>query len=199
MEEILDIFTEDGSKVGSMSKKDYYSQDGDVPWIKCCSCFVVDEKEKKILFEKRGNRFLDPGKLDLCSGHVRSGELPQIAMIRELGEELGIPVHLAVNLHNLGEVKVDYTKLSDETNRKKLKCMVSVYALRLQNRQEIQIDHQEVVRYGWLSMEDTRGFIENSMTRMPYEPNLKTDYDQIFDELQNFIDKKPLPRQEKGK
>ena len=104
MSELIDIYTEDGQKIGTVSKKEYYSGNiEDVPWIKCCTCFVIDENGKKVLFEKRGKRFLDPGKLDLCSGHVQSGEVPTQSMIRELEEELSIKENDSRNVHYLGE------------------------------------------------------------------------------------------------
>lgn len=210
MKELLDIFDEREEKVGILSKKDYYSQDGDVPWIKCCSCFVIESSTNRILFEKRGNRFLDPGKLDLCSGHIRSQELPSQAMARELVEELGVDKlfakdagidisdkprinrELAEKLKFLGKVKVDYTKLSDETNRKKLKCFVYMYALKLRSLENIDIDHREVVQSGLLSISDSIGFIENSMTRLPYEKILKNYYDNIFKNLEHYIDASKL-------
>ena len=55
MAELLDIYTENGEKKGTISKKDYYSLKTEAPWIKCVTCFVIDEKNQKILFEKRGN------------------------------------------------------------------------------------------------------------------------------------------------
>ena len=189
MSEILDIFTEDGKNIGKISKKEYYSLDkeSEIPWIKCCSCFVIDRSTNKILFEKRGKRFLDPGKLDLCSGHIRSGEVPQIGMVRELGEELGIQPNIASSIYSLGNVKLDYTQLSDETNRKNLKCFVSLFALKIKDVNDVNIDNKEVVRYGFLSLEDTIGFIQNSMTRIPYEDNLKSSFDPIFENLRKFI------------
>jgi 8-oxo-dGTP pyrophosphatase MutT (NUDIX family) len=188
MSEMIDVFTEQGEKIKTMSKKEYYSLKGDdIPWINCCTCFVIDGKNKKILFEKRGKRFLDPGKLDLCSGHVQSGEAPFQGMIRELSEELAIPEDDARNLHHLGNIKVDYTNLQDETNRKNLKCFVSVYALRMQDISKILKDSKEVIGIGWLNFEDTVGFIENSMTRMPYEENLKPQYDKVFENLKDYV------------
>ena len=189
MSEILDIFTEDGQNIGTISKKEYYSlkENDNLPWIKCCSCFVIDKSTNKILFEKRGKRFLDPGKLDLCSGHIRSGEVPQLGMIRELGEELGIKTGIASLIVPLGNVKLDYTSLSDETNRKNLKCFVSLFALKIKDANEISIDNKEVVRYGFLSLEDAIGFIQNSMTRIPYEDNLKDSFEPIFENLKKFI------------
>lgn len=189
MAELLDIYTEQGQKIGTISKKDYYSwkDPKTLPWINCCTCFVIDDVNKKILFEKRGKRFLDPGKLDLCSGHVQSGEIPFQSMVRELGEELSIPEQDAVNIHHLGNVNLDYTNLEDETNRKALKCFVSVYALRMRDISKIQIDGREVIQKGWLNFDDAIGFISNSMTRLPYDKNLAPQYSAVFEKLNSYM------------
>jgi len=188
MPELIDIYTEDGKKIGKTTKKEYYSGNTqDVPWIKCCTCFVIDDKEKKILFEKRGKRFLDPGKLDLCSGHVRSEETPIQSMVRELYEELSISEEDSRNVYYLGELKIDYTKLKDETSRKELKCFVSAFALKLRDISKIQVDNIEAVSIGWLNLEDTLGFISNNMTRIPYEKELAKDYRKIFYNLKSYI------------
>lgn len=188
MTELIDIYTEEGQKIGRISKKAYYSGNiKDIPWIRCCTCFVIDEKGQKVLFEKRGKRFLDPGKLDLCSGHVRSGEVPTQSMIRELDEELSIKEKNSRNVHYLGELKLDYTKLKDETDRKQLKCFVSVYALKMKEISEIQIDNNEAISMGWLSLEDSIGFISNNMTRIPYDNALAHQYIEIFGKLKEFI------------
>ena len=189
MAELLDIFTEQGQKIGTISKKEYYSWEDqeNLPWINCCTCFVIDDKNKKILFEKRGKRFLDPGKLDLCSGHVQSGEVPLQGMIRELDEELSIGENDSRNVHFLGKMKLDYTNLEDETNRKSLKCFVSVYALRMQDISNIQIDGKEAIQKGWLIYDDAVGFIANSMTRMPYDSTLAPQYSAIFEKLNSYM------------
>jgi predicted NUDIX family phosphoesterase len=195
MQEYIDTFTEDGKKIGSMPKREYYSikkenpeaSKENIPWIKCCTCFVIDEKNKKILFEKRGQRFLDPGKLDLCSGHIRAGEVPEQGMVRELNEELSIDENDARNIHYLGTIKVDYTNLQDETNRKNLKCFVSAYALKMSDISKISIDHREAVSMGWLNYEDSIAFIENSMTRMPYEDSLQPQYNAVFEKLNEYM------------
>lgn len=199
MAEMIDIYTKEGIKIGTISKKEYYSLDGDIPWIKCCTCFVVDQESNKILFEKRGKRFLDPGKLDLCSGHVRSGEVPIQGMVRELGEELNIPESVARNIQYLGKMDVDYTNLEDETNRKNLKCFVSCYALKVKNQSEIAIDGREAINKGWLNYDDSIGFISNSMTRLPYENSLVEKYDAIFDKLRAFMNLKQNKNVQKEK
>ena len=200
MAELIDIFKENGEKVGTISKRNYYSwTDENLPWIKCATCFVIDDKNKKILFEKRGKRFLDPGKLDLCSGHVRSGEIPMQCMIRELDEELSIKQEDSQNLHYLGNVQVDYTQLKDETNRKNLKCFVSVYALKMQEIDKIEIDNIEAINMGFLDFDDAIGFIQNSMTRMPYEESLKLQYDLIFQNLKQYMFQKDKDYEQKLK
>ncbi len=187
---MVDIFTAQEEKVGTISKKEYYNltcAEKDIPWIKCASCFVIDSENKKILFTKRGKRFLDPGKLDLVSGHIRSGEIPLQGMVRELGEEVSIGENDSRNLHYLGKIKVDYTTLLDETNRKPLKAIVSMYALMLRDIEQIKIDHKEAINKGFLDYTDTIGFIQNSMTRMPYEEALKPQYDSIFVNLKDYM------------
>ena len=188
MSELIDIYTEDGENIGTISKKEYYSGNiKNIPWIKCCTCFVIDENERKVLFEKRGKRFLDPGKLDLCSGHVQSGEVPTQSMIRELDEELSIKEDDSRNVRYLGKLKVDYTKLKDETDKKQLKCFVSFYALKMKDVSTIQIDNNEAISMGWLRLEDAIGFISNNMTRLPYNEQLAKDYIKIFDNLKNYM------------
>ena len=78
MTELLDTFDEYGNKTGTIKKGEITSD-----YVKCCSCFVVNGKNQ-VLIEKRGKTVLDAGKLDLCSGHVQSGEVPIQGMIREL-------------------------------------------------------------------------------------------------------------------
>ena len=190
MAEIIDIFTKQEEKIGTISKREYYSltcDEKDIPWIKCVSCFVIDDISKKILWEKRGKRFLDPGKLDLCSGHVQSGEIPLQGMVRELDEELSIGENDSRNLQYLGKIKVDYTTLEDETNRKRLKALVSIYALKLKDVNQIKMDYKEVINKGFLNYDDSIGFIQNSMTRMPYEIILKPQYDMVFENLKEFM------------
>lgn len=188
MSELIDICTEEGRKIRTITKREYYSGNiKDIPWIKCCTCFVIDDNENKILFEKRGKRFLDPGKLDLCSGHIQSGEVPLQGMVRELNEELNISENDSRNVHYLGQLKIDYTKLKEETSRMPLKCFVDVYALKINDISKIKVDNQEAVSIGWLNLEDTVGFISNNMTRIPYEEELKEDYIKIFDNLKRYI------------
>ena len=125
--------------------------------------------------------------MDLCSGHVQSGEIPLQSMVRELIEELSIVENDSRNLQFLGKLKVDYTTLEDETNRKRLKALVSIYALRLRTVDQIQVDYREVIHKGFLDYKDTVGFIKNSMTRMPYERSLEPQYESVLKNLKEYM------------
>lgn len=190
MAEMIDIFTEQGEKIGTISKKEYYSltcAERDIPWIKCVSCFVIDDANKKILLEKRGKQFLDAGKIDVLSGHVRSGELPIQCVVREGGEELKIPQNYAENAHYIGKMKLDWTNVEDKNLRKRLKADVSVYALMLNNASIVKIDGREVEKLGTATFEETLGFFEMNMTRFPYTSKLKPQYDAIFEKLKDYM------------
>ena len=67
-----------------------------------------------------------------------------------------------------------------------------MYALGITDLSKIHIDNDEVVRYAWLSIEDARSFIENGMTRLPYETSLKRSYDMVFKKLDKFLNRDDL-------
>lgn len=76
MLELIDTFDENENKTGTIKKGEHTDD-----FVKCCSCFVINSKNQ-VLIEKRGKTVLDAGKLDLCSGHVQSGEASIQGMIR---------------------------------------------------------------------------------------------------------------------
>ena len=51
----------------------------------------------------------------------------------------------------------------------------------------IQIDNNEAISMGWLSLEDAIGFISNNMTRLPYDEELAQQYKEIFERLKKYI------------
>ena len=104
------------------------------------------KKIKKYFLKNVVIHGIDAGRLDLCSGHVKSGEPPIYAMTRELLEELGIEIEPS-KLNNLGMVKVDYNSLTDETNRRNMRCITYLYGCKISSPEQIKIDKQEVVRH----------------------------------------------------
>jgi 8-oxo-dGTP pyrophosphatase MutT (NUDIX family) len=189
MSEYIDVFTEDGEKIRKMTKQEYYLsvKKEDMPWIKCSTCFVIDNKNKKILFEIRGKTYLDPGELDLCSGHVRTEETPKQCIIRELKEELSLDVNENSNIQYLGNVNYDYTKSENENIRKNFKSFVSVFAFKIEDISQIIIDENETVGIEWKDFDETINCIKNKETRIPYDEEMKNQYELIFDNLKKYI------------
>lgn len=218
MPEMINTYTKDGIQIGIIEKSKYYQNTNPdtQPWIKCVTCFVIDEKTNKILFEKRGMHQIDAGKLDLCSGHVRcneslkqdqslkqskpslQSELPLQCMIRELYEELSIPEDDSRNLKCLGEVAMDYSLLSEERDEHpNLKCLATIYALKMKNISKIKMDGEEVVQMGWLDFDDAIGFVTHNMTRFAYDESSKRAFDNIFDSLKKYMHPELKPKEQK--
>ena len=62
--------------------------------MKKIAAVILENSEGKLLFYKRDNKpnIPFPGYWDLIGGHVEVGEIPEQALIREIGEELGIVI-----------------------------------------------------------------------------------------------------------
>jgi len=188
MPEMLDIFTEQGEKIGRVSKKEYYTYKGDnLPWINGAICYVINDANKKIILQKRGECQSESGKIECCSGHIQSGELPFQCMVRELGEELSIPENYATNIHFLGKIKFDWSNLDEEYLRQPRKVNVYAYALKIPDSSIIKKDNKEVVAVAEATYDEMKEFTENNRMRFPYTSSLKSQYDEIFSQLHDFI------------
>ena len=171
MEERIDTFDEKGNKTGTIIKG---QQTND--YIKCCSCFVVDSKNR-VLVEKRGNTVFDAGKLDLCSGHVQSGEISVQGMIRELKEELGIDeTECYGNIMKMGTVTIDF---------KKFKCFTDVFLLK-RSEETLALQDEEVKGIEYYPIEEVFDLIREGKTRIPYDQ--QTDkFEEIFDKIKQEL------------
>lgn len=171
MTELLDTFDKNENKTGTI-KKGQQTDD----YIKCCSCFVANSKNQ-ILIEKRGNTVLDAGKLDLCSGHVRSGEISMQGMIRELMEELGIEENEAMNIKNIGRLYVDFRKVGGI-----FKCITDIFVLK-RKEDTLKLQDEEVKGIEYYDLEEALDLIRNGKTRLPYDEN----YEEIFENLKEEL------------
>ncbi len=166
MPELIDTFDEYGNKTGIIEKGQNTND-----YVKCCTCFVVNNKNE-ILIEKRGNTVLDAGKLDLCSGHVDSGETETQGMVRELNEELGIKKEEAINIKKIGNLKINFG----------YKCIVSIYCLKISNLDFI-LQNDEVKEIEFYDIEEVFNLIREGKTRFPYDNR----YEEIFSKLKEEL------------
>lgn len=171
--ELIDTFDINGNKKRTIVKGDKTEID---EYIKCCSCFVVDSKNR-VIVEKRGNTVLDAGKLDLCSGHVQSGEISTQGMIRELKEELGIDeAECYGNIKKMGTVTIDF---------KKFKCFTDVFLLK-RREEMLALQDEEVKGIEYYPIEEVFDLIRNEKTRIPYDQD-NEKFEEIFNKIKQEL------------
>lgn len=72
------------------------------------SSIITDSKGRVLILERCKNLFLDPGKYDFCSGHMKGNEAPMQTMYRELKEELGIKKEDIKTIEYLGDIETPH-------------------------------------------------------------------------------------------
>lgn len=179
-EEYYKVYDKSG-KLKRIIAKDEEKNLDEEEWLNGVSCFVVNENGE-VLIEKRVNKGLTPGKLDLCSGHIDGEETKTQAMIRELREELGIEIEEAINV-----IKLDDNPLPLEfvSSNKKKKFFITFYCLKRKTSQ-VRIQEEEIEKVVWLPLEEVLALIRSGRTKFPADFN----YEEIFQKLRDVIDNK---------
>lgn len=172
------VYDKNGKVIDEVNKKDEMNLNSDT-WLKAVACFVLNEKGE-ILIEKRVNKGINPGQLDLCSGHVDINETQTQAMIRELGEELGIEFQEAMNIIKVSQ---DDLKFQIESSGKVLNFFGTMYCLK-RNSSKVNIQKEEIEKIVWLPLEEAFELIKKGKTRFPK----KFDYEEIFQKVRNIRD-----------
>lgn len=198
MNERVLVYTEEGELIGTVDKKNYERLPNKIkfkgkdvePWLKCVTCFLIDKNDKKVAVESRGLDEIDPGELDLCSGHISEGESPIQTMVREAQEEMTMkgytPIEIEKNLIFCGNVKMDFTK--GKINKgKNLRCDASVYAILLDGKDCIETNTSAVARIAWMDFEKVKQKIRNAEFRFPYTEQTAESYEQAFGRIDRVL------------
>lgn len=148
----------------------------DNEWLKGVSCFIIN-KEGKILIEKRANKGLTPGKLDLCSGHVDGNEVSTQTMIRELREELGIPLEESMNVIPLEELDLKF----ENKGTSKRNFFIKFFCLK-RNKDNVKIQKDEVEEIYYVPMEEAFELIRTGRTKFPKDDR----YENIFEKVREI-------------
>lgn len=170
-------YTSNGNEISKISK----SAEKNVKqneWLKGVSCFIVNDKNE-VLLEQRVNRGLTPGKLDLCSGHIDNYEVPMQAMIRELEEELSVPME--DSFLNLRQLKPTDCPLVFENNGKTRNFFITFFCLK-KNFLDVKYQKDEIDNIKWFKMEEVFKMIKTGQTKFPEEFN----YESIFKQVENI-------------
>ena len=171
-------------KSGKLKKLIYKSKEKELnedSWLNGVTCFVINEKGEALI-EKRVNKGLTPGKLDLCSGHVDGEETQTQAMIRELKEELGIQLEEAMNVVKITQ---DAVPLQFKSSGKNKNFFITFYCLK-RNNSDIVFQKEEIDKIVWLPIEETFELIKSGRTKFPKEYN----YEKIFEKVRHICNNK---------
>lgn len=197
--EKLIVYNENKQPIAFISKERLHDlakiklKEGINPWIECVICFVVDPKDKKVAVQVRKDYEKGLGKLDICSGMVKDGEINKTAMMRGLQEEMQMNgyqnIQIANKLAFLGNLKSQFSKKenSEESN---LHCFTSVYAFLVDDKKRINPNEESIQKIKWVNLEDVKNAIRTSMFRFAYTEDNKEVFEKIFENLDSVIENK---------
>ena len=93
MEELVDVFDENGIYLKSCSRKDAHKYG---LWHKASGVIIINSKGKILLQQRSKLKEKNAGLWDMsASGHIPSGETPEESLIREIEEEIGIKTQIS--------------------------------------------------------------------------------------------------------
>ncbi len=150
-------------------------------YIRVVSCFVINENNE-VLIEKRLDEGLNPGELDLCSGHIDKNEFANQAIRRELNEELGIDKEKMGNLKKVIDYEYPISITSGDNIRN---FFTNFYCLKVK-KEDVSFNKEEVKSIAWLPMQKAFELIKRGETRFPKN----FDYKQIFKIVEEFSKQK---------
>ena len=176
------VYDKEG-KLRRLIDKNKEKQLNEDEWLNGVTCFVINEKGE-VLIEKRVNKGLTPGKLDLCSGHDDGEETQTQAMVRELKEELGIQLKEAVNVV---KITPDAVPLKFESSGKNKNFFITFYCLK-RNNSDVVFQKEEIDKIVWLPLEETFELIKSGRTKFPKN----YDYEKIFKKVRNVYNNKEI-------
>ncbi len=182
-EELVDIYDENGVSTGESLPREIAIQSGKL--IKAFQIWILNNQNQVLIQRRSSNKVHDAGMLDLCSGHVQSGELEITAVAREIVEELGpnaIKRQEFNNIRRVGMERADFRKYGRVGN-----YIIPWYYLKL-NRQipddAFSLQREEVEAIEWIPYEKVKEIIRlgKQNIRVPYikqTENLLKKLDEI--------------------
>ena len=78
--------------------------------IEFVSAIITNKDGNPLVIKRLDTLKLDPGKYDMCSGHMKKRECPMQSMYRELMEEVGIEHYDIQKMEHLGDIPTPHPK-----------------------------------------------------------------------------------------
>lgn len=143
-------------------------------YLKGVTCFVINQ-QGEVLLEKRVNKGLTPGKIDLVSGHLDGEEVGTQAIVRELKEEVGIELEESINTRKVGTLPLKFN-----SNGKNRNFFIDFYYL-IRNSSQTTIQKSEVEKVFWVPLNKAFEMIKNGETKFPKDNDM---YNEIFKKIE---------------
>jgi isopentenyldiphosphate isomerase len=91
MLEYFDILDAQGNQTGLKKLRLDVHRDGD--WHRSVHIWIVNPKGEVLLQKRAQTKDTAPGSWDIsCAGHISAGDDAKVTAVREIGEELGVPI-----------------------------------------------------------------------------------------------------------
>lgn len=90
--ELLDIVDENNNFTGKSKDREMIHKEGLLH--REVGVIIINEKNELLLEKRAATKKQSPNKWNFCAGHIESNETPEISMIREMKEEIGISANI---------------------------------------------------------------------------------------------------------
>lgn len=157
-EEFVDVYATDGSKTGEILTKEQAIKEGKL--IKAFQIWILNNKNEALMQLRSLEKVHDAGMIDICGGHVQSGEMEIEAVVREIKEELGentfSPSEFS-KIQKIGTGRVDFTKYKRQGN-----YIVPWYLLKLNRSisyEDFELQETEIAKVKWIPYENVKSAI----------------------------------------
>ena len=176
MEEILDIFKEDGSWCGTAPRSEVHEKGY---WHKTAQVWLLNEEDELLLQLRSDKKDCFPGVWDISTaGHVPAGTEILLSAVRELEEELGVRCNEKdlEHLFTLSEPYIDYISGRPDNE------ISFVYLLNVRKDIQLTLQKEEVSAVRWLHFDKLLvEFNENRQNFVPHD----THFAKLVDVLRN--------------
>ncbi len=173
-EEFLDVLTPEGEQTGTAKPRDEIHADGS--WHASVHIWITDGDE--VLIQKRSEEKESyPGFYDVAAaGHVRAGETPKGAAVRETKEEIGLSL-TEKQLHLLTVQKLCYKKDAFVSNEYNYVYVV----LAPQDSWKVRLQKEEVAEICWIPWPRLQSDLEEEAPGYCIDPK---EAEQVYEWVQ---------------
>ena len=153
------------------------------------SAIITNKNGNPLIIKRLDTLKLDPGKYDMCSGHMKQGECPMQSMYRELMEEVGILPDDIKRMEHLGDIPTPHIKFPN--------TITHIYNVSIDLQLEEINERIEKTKDREMDFALYLASID-SLRKMEQETKLvRTEYTEEIEKIYQLLEKKLEDRKEK--